>query len=145
MIVALICAFASHRRVCLVGVTAALYPEARVDMEKDGIVLHPSAPEARRLGTSPSWTARTAGGQGLTRSAAVTWAALHAQFGAGFEAARQLKPTFREALALATAFYPEARVILSLRSDASSIGSRRTAGGGERLVDSDSNGRRSRT
>jgi hypothetical protein len=33
----------------------AVYPEARVDMEKDGVVLHPSAPavpraEARRLG-----------------------------------------------------------------------------------------------
>jgi hypothetical protein len=41
-----------------------------------------------------------------------TWTALHAQFGAGFKAVRQLKPTFREALALALAVYPEARVDL---------------------------------
>jgi hypothetical protein len=46
----------------------------------------------------------------LTRPTAVSWAALHGQFGAGFKAVRQLKPTFREALALALAVYPEARV-----------------------------------
>jgi replication initiator protein len=46
----------------------------------------------------------------LTKPTQVTWAAVHAQFGAGFKALRQLKPTFREALALALAVYPEARV-----------------------------------
>ena len=50
----------------------------------------------------------------LSRSTTVTWSALHAQFGAGFKAVRQLKPTFREALALALAVYPEARVDLEL-------------------------------
>lgn len=48
----------------------------------------------------------------LTRSTSVTWTALHGQFGAGFKAVRQLKPTFREALGLALAVYPEARVDL---------------------------------
>jgi Plasmid encoded RepA protein len=48
----------------------------------------------------------------LTRSTPVTWTALHAQFGAGFKAVRQLKPTFREALMLALAVYPEAKVDL---------------------------------
>lgn len=48
----------------------------------------------------------------LTRATPVTWAALHGQFGAGFKEVRQLKPTFREALALALAVYPEARVDL---------------------------------
>jgi hypothetical protein len=42
----------------------------------------------------------------------VTWTALHAQFGAGFKAVRQLKPTFRDSLGLALAVYPEARVDL---------------------------------
>jgi hypothetical protein len=46
----------------------------------------------------------------LNRSTPITWTALHAQFGAGFKAVRQLKPTFREALGLALAVYPEARV-----------------------------------
>jgi hypothetical protein len=46
----------------------------------------------------------------LTRSTPVTWTSLHAQFGAGFKAVRQLKPTFRDALMLALAVYPEARV-----------------------------------
>jgi hypothetical protein len=46
----------------------------------------------------------------LTKTTPVTWTALHAQFGAGFKAVRQLKPTFREALALALAVYPEAKV-----------------------------------
>ncbi len=46
----------------------------------------------------------------LTKATPVTWTALHAQFGAGFKAVRQLKPTFREALALALAVYPEARI-----------------------------------
>jgi hypothetical protein len=48
----------------------------------------------------------------LTRSTPVTWTALHGQFGAGFKVVRQLKPTFRDALALAMAVYPEARVDL---------------------------------
>lgn len=48
----------------------------------------------------------------LSRSVPVTWAALHGQFGAGFKALRQLKPTFRDALALALAVYQEARVDL---------------------------------
>jgi len=46
----------------------------------------------------------------LAKATPVTWTALHAQFGAGFKAVRQLKPTFREALALALAVYPEAQV-----------------------------------
>jgi len=46
----------------------------------------------------------------LSRATPVTWTALHGQFGAGFKAIRQLKPTFREALALALAVYPEAKV-----------------------------------
>lgn len=46
----------------------------------------------------------------LTRSTPVTWAALHAQFGAGFRLIRQLKPTFLEALQMALAVYPEANV-----------------------------------
>jgi hypothetical protein len=48
----------------------------------------------------------------LTRMTPVTWTALHAQFGAGFKAIRQLKPTFRDALGIALAVYPEARVDL---------------------------------
>jgi hypothetical protein len=48
----------------------------------------------------------------LTRMTPVTWTALHAQFGAGFKAIRQLKPTFKDALGLALAVYPEARVDL---------------------------------
>jgi Plasmid encoded RepA protein len=48
----------------------------------------------------------------LTRATPVTWVALHGQFGAGFKAVRQLKPTFREALTIALAVYPEARVDL---------------------------------
>lgn len=46
----------------------------------------------------------------LPRSTPVTWAALHGQFGAGFRAVRQLKPTFRDALTIALAVYPEAKV-----------------------------------
>lgn len=48
----------------------------------------------------------------LTKATPVTWTALHGQFGAGFKAVRQLKPTFRDALGLALAVYPEARVDL---------------------------------
>jgi Plasmid encoded RepA protein len=46
----------------------------------------------------------------LTRPTSVSWAAVHAQFGAGFKAVRQIKPTFKEGLTLALAVYPEARV-----------------------------------
>jgi hypothetical protein len=46
----------------------------------------------------------------LGKPTPVTWAALHAQFGAGFRLIRQIKPTFLEALQLALAVYPEARV-----------------------------------
>jgi hypothetical protein len=46
----------------------------------------------------------------LNKPTPVSWAALHAQFGAGFKLARQLKPTFIEALKLALAVYPEAQV-----------------------------------
>src|SRR5215472_17242379 len=48
----------------------------------------------------------------LTKATPVTWTSLHGQFGAGFKAIRQLKPTFRDALALALAVYPEAKVDL---------------------------------
>jgi hypothetical protein len=46
----------------------------------------------------------------LTKSAPVNWAAVHGQFGAGFRQVRQIKPTFQDALGLALAVYPEARV-----------------------------------
>ena len=46
----------------------------------------------------------------LTRSTPIGWAAIHAQFGAGFRLVRQIKPTFMEALNLALAVYPEACV-----------------------------------
>jgi hypothetical protein len=46
----------------------------------------------------------------INRSTPVTWAALHAQFGAGFKAARQFKPEVRDSLRVALAVYPEARV-----------------------------------
>jgi hypothetical protein len=48
----------------------------------------------------------------LARPTPVSWAAVHAQFGAGFKAVRQIKPTFKEALTLALAVYPEARVLI---------------------------------
>ena len=46
----------------------------------------------------------------LTRPTPISWLAVHGQFGAGFQLARQIKPTFLEALNLALAVYPEARV-----------------------------------
>lgn len=46
----------------------------------------------------------------LGKSTAVGWPAIHAQFGAGFRLVRQIKPNFTEALNLALAVYPEARV-----------------------------------
>jgi hypothetical protein len=46
----------------------------------------------------------------LAKPTPITWTAVHGQFGAGFKLARQIKPTFLEALKLALAVYPEARV-----------------------------------
>lgn len=46
----------------------------------------------------------------LTKPAPITWAALYAQFGAGFPSAWRMKSTFLEALKLALSVYPEARV-----------------------------------
>jgi hypothetical protein len=46
----------------------------------------------------------------LSKPTPVSWTAVHAQFGAGFKLARQIKPTFLEALKLALAVYPEAQV-----------------------------------
>jgi hypothetical protein len=46
----------------------------------------------------------------LSKTTPVRWPAIHAQFGAGFKAVRQMKPVFAEALNLALAVYPEARV-----------------------------------
>jgi hypothetical protein len=46
----------------------------------------------------------------LSKPTAVSWAAIHSQFGAGFKLVRQIKPTFLDALKLALAVYPEAQV-----------------------------------
>lgn len=46
----------------------------------------------------------------LAKPTAVTWSAIHGQFGAGFRLVRQIKPTFSEALQLALAVYPAAKV-----------------------------------
>lgn len=46
----------------------------------------------------------------LSKPTPVSWTAVHTQFGAGFRLVRQIKPTFFEALNLALAVYPEARV-----------------------------------
>jgi hypothetical protein len=46
----------------------------------------------------------------LEKSISVSWAAIHGQFGAGFRLVRQIKPSFTDALSLALAVYPEARV-----------------------------------
>lgn len=46
----------------------------------------------------------------LTKPTSVSWTAIHGQFGAGFRLIRQIKPTFCEALQLALAVYPDARV-----------------------------------
>ena len=46
----------------------------------------------------------------LPKPAPVSWTAIHGQFGAGFRLVRQIKPTFLDALTLALAVYPEARV-----------------------------------
>lgn len=49
----------------------------------------------------------------LAKPTNITWAGIHAQFGAGFKATRQFKPRFAEALKAALAAYPEARADLS--------------------------------
>lgn len=46
----------------------------------------------------------------LARPTPITWTAIHAQFGAGFDKLFHFKPRFSEALAAAVAAYPEARV-----------------------------------
>ena len=46
----------------------------------------------------------------LAKPTSITWSSIHSQFGAGFRLVRQIKPTFIEALQLALAVYPEARV-----------------------------------
>ena len=43
----------------------------------------------------------------------ISWPAIHAQFGGGFKAIKHFKPAFTEALAAATAAYPEAKVEVS--------------------------------
>ncbi len=51
----------------------------------------------------------------LTRDVEVSWAALHGQFGAGFQLIRKFRAHFRECLEIALAAYPEARITLSER------------------------------
>jgi len=46
----------------------------------------------------------------LSKPTSVSWSAIHGQFGAGFRLVRQMKPSFTEALQLALAVYPEAKV-----------------------------------
>ncbi len=46
----------------------------------------------------------------LAKPTPISWTAIHGQFGAGFRLVRQIKPTFTEALGLALAVYPEAKV-----------------------------------
>jgi hypothetical protein len=46
----------------------------------------------------------------LGQSTSITWASLHNQFGPGFRLVRQFRPHFTDALAAATAAYPDARV-----------------------------------
>ena len=46
----------------------------------------------------------------LGKATPISWPAIHAQFGGGFKQLKHFKPSFLEALAAATAAYPEARV-----------------------------------
>jgi hypothetical protein len=46
----------------------------------------------------------------LRKPTSISWGGLHGQFGTGFKLARQFKPHFLEALAAATAAYPDATV-----------------------------------
>ena len=48
----------------------------------------------------------------LPKLTTISWTAVHAQFGAGFDKLFHFKPRFTEALAAAVAAYPEARVSL---------------------------------
>jgi hypothetical protein len=51
----------------------------------------------------------------LTRDIEVSWVALHAQFGAGFQLLRKFRAHFIECLDLAMAAYPDARVSINER------------------------------
>ena len=51
----------------------------------------------------------------LRKEVEIGWPALHAQFGAGYKAIRQFRGRFLEALELALAAYPDARVSLGER------------------------------
>jgi hypothetical protein len=46
----------------------------------------------------------------LHKPTPLLWTAIHSQFGGGFRAVRHLKPVMLDALRLALAVYPEARV-----------------------------------
>jgi hypothetical protein len=46
----------------------------------------------------------------LAKPTPISWLSIHTQFGAGFKHVRQMKPTFIDALSLALAVYPEAKV-----------------------------------
>ena len=46
----------------------------------------------------------------LAKPTPISWPAIHAQFGSGFKQLKHFKPSFLEALAAATAAYPESRV-----------------------------------
>jgi hypothetical protein len=46
----------------------------------------------------------------LTKPTPISWPAIYTQFGSGFALMRQAKPKFIDALQLALAVYPEARV-----------------------------------
>jgi hypothetical protein len=48
----------------------------------------------------------------LGKPTAISWPAVYSQFGAGFKAVKHFKPSFLDALAAATAAYPEARVVV---------------------------------
>ncbi len=48
----------------------------------------------------------------LGKPITISWPALSAQFGAGFKAVKHFKPAFLDALAAATAAYPEAKVVV---------------------------------
>jgi hypothetical protein len=51
----------------------------------------------------------------LSKPTPVSWLSVHSQFGAGFRQWRQLKPTFKDALQMALAVYPEAHVDVNER------------------------------
>ncbi len=48
----------------------------------------------------------------ISKPTPITWTAIHAQFGAGFDKLFHFKPRFTKALSAAVAAYPEARVEL---------------------------------